>query len=208
MLFFRRSSPARRLSGNHEIQNEATPCPQRRRLLKGMAGAATLVTALPEVAGAVTTALPANARDLAFKHTHTGEQLSLVYRIGDQYLPDGLLRVAQLMRDFRNGEMHPIDPALLDVLWQTRQNLRSNAAFEIVSAYRSPQTNDMLRNSSPRSGVAKHSMHLTGQAVDIHLPGVALADVRDAALELKRGGVGYYADSGFVHLDTGRVRHW
>jgi uncharacterized protein YcbK (DUF882 family) len=112
------------------------------------------------------------------------------------------------MRDFRSGDVHPIDPSLLDVLWQTQANLKSAAPFEIISAYRSPQTNTMLRGRSSHTGVAKNSMHLTGQAVDIRLPGVALADVRDAALDLKRGGVGYYADSGFVHLDTGRVRRW
>ena len=110
------------------------------------------------------------------------------------------------MRDFRSGDVHPIDPALFDILWQTRQNLRTAAPFHIISAYRSPRTNTLLRGKS--SGVAKNSMHLTGQAIDIRLPGVPLADVRDAPLELKRGGVGYYASSDFVHLDTGRVRRW
>lgn len=200
MFFFRRPTP------NYRPAAAEQACPQRRRLLKGMAGAATLI-ALPDMANALSRS-GASARSLAFNHTHTGEKVSLVYRIGDNYVPEGLSRLATLMRDFRSGEVHPIDPALLDVLWQTQQNLRSTSPFEIISAYRSPKTNAMLRGRSVHTGVAKNSMHLTGQAIDIRLPGIPLADVRDAALDLKRGGVGYYADSGFVHLDTGRVRRW
>ncbi len=185
---------------------DSTPCPHRRRLLKGMAGVATLA-AMPDMAHALSRS-GSSARALAFKHMHTGEQLSLVYRIGDSYVPEGLSRLARLMRDFRTGDVHPIDPALLDTLWQVQANLRTSSPFDIISAYRSPKTNTMLRGRSAHTGVAKDSMHLYGRAIDIRLPGVALADVRDAALELKRGGVGYYADSGFVHLDTGRVRRW
>jgi len=134
--------------------------------------------------------------------------VSLVYRIGDRYVPDSLKRLSYLMRDFRTGDVHPMDPSLMDVLWQVQANLRSHQPFDIISAYRSPKTNAMLRGRSARSGVAEKSMHLTGQALDIHLPGIPLADLRDAALDVKRGGVGYYADSGFVHVDTGRVRRW
>lgn len=198
MFFFRRPTPDS-LQPSPEVA-----CLQRRRLLTGMAGAAALV-ALPDMANALSRS---PARSLAFNHTHTGEKLSLVYRIGDRYVPEGLARLSRLMRDFRSGDVHPIDPALLDVLWQTQQNLRSSSPFEIISAFRSPKTNAMLRGRSAHTGVAQKSMHLTGQAIDIRLRGVPLADVRDAALELKRGGVGYYADSGFVHLDTGRVRRW
>lgn len=199
MFLFSRTTP----NSSQTKQDEA--CPQRRRLLQGIAGGAALLAA-PGLVNAVP--LAANKRSLSFVHTHTGEQMSLVYKIGDKFLPNSMTSIAHLMRDFRSGDIHPIDPALLDVLWQVQRNLKNSNPFQIISAYRSPATNSMLRSRSANTGVAKNSMHLTGQAIDIRLPGAALCDVRDAALELKRGGVGYYADSGFVHIDTGRVRHW
>jgi len=183
-----------------------TACPQRRRLLQGLASGAAILAA-PGFANANMLANK-KQRSLSFLHTHTGEQMSLIYKIGDKFLPQSMTSIAHLMRDFRSGDVHPIDPELLDVLWQVQRNLKNNNSFEIISAYRSPATNSMLRSRSVNTGVAKNSMHLTGQAVDIRLPGAALCDVRDAALELKRGGVGYYAHSDFVHLDTGRVRNW
>lgn len=182
-------------------------CLQRRRLLQTMASGAALM-AMPGLASASLRAGGAGARTLSFSHTHTGEQLSVAYRVGDRYLSDGLAQLSWLMRDFRSGEMHPMDPALLDTLWQVQRNLGSATPFQIISAYRSPKTNTMLRGRSVHTGVAKNSMHLSGQAIDIRLPGIALADVRDAALDLKRGGVGFYPDSNFVHVDTGRVRRW
>lgn len=171
-----------------------------------MAGGAALM-AVPGVASASLRS-GNQLRTLSFSHTHTGEQLSVAYRAGGSYLSDGLAQLSWLMRDFRNGEMHPMDPALLDTLWQVQRNLGSTAPYQIISAYRSPKTNAMLRGRSGHSGVAKKSMHLNGQAIDIRLPGVSLSDVRDAAVDLKRGGVGYYASSDFVHIDTGRVRRW
>ena len=181
-------------------------CLQRRRLLRAMAGSAALM-AMPGVSQASIT-LGSSQRMLTFAHTHTGEKLSVVYKAGNAYIPQSLAKVAYLMRDFVNGEIHPIDTGLLDVLWQLPTNLKAQQPFEIISAYRSPATNNLLRSRSAHSGVAKDSMHLRGQAIDIRLPGVALADVRDAALDIKKGGVGYYPDSNFVHVDTGRVRHW
>lgn len=196
MIFTRRSKT--------DVQEESV-CPQRRRLLCGMAGGAVALAA-PGLAHA--TKLSSKQRALSFVHTHTGEEMSLIYKVGDRFVPQSLVSVAHLMRDFRNGDTHPIDPHLLDVLWQMQRNLKNTQSFEIISAYRSPQTNMMLRERSVHSGVAEKSMHLTGQAIDIRLPGSALSDVRDAAKELKRGGVGYYAASDFVHVDTGRVRYW
>ncbi|HSC76068.1 MAG TPA: DUF882 domain-containing protein [Pseudomonadales bacterium] len=184
---------------------QETACPDRRRLLKTMAGGAALLAA-PGLVNAVP--LAGKKRSLSFVHTHTGEQMSLIYKIGDKFLPNSMTSIAHLMRDFRSGDVHPIDPELLDVLWQVQRNLKNSNPFQIISAYRSPATNSMLRSRSVNTGVAKNSMHLTGQAIDIRLPGAALCDVRDAALELKRGGVGYYASSDFVHVDTGRVRSW
>jgi uncharacterized protein YcbK (DUF882 family) len=186
-------------------EQDAT-CLQRRRLLRVMAGSAALL-AVPSISNA--NIMPSrHQRALAFAHTHTGEQLSVVYKAGHTYLPQSMAKIAYLMRDFRSGDVHPIDPALLDMLWHVQSNLKTSKPFEIISAYRSAATNDKLRGKSSHSGVAKKSMHLSGQAIDIRLPGLTLADVRDAALELNRGGVGYYPDSNFVHVDTGRVRHW
>lgn len=180
-------------------------CSQRRRLLRGMAGGAAALV-VPGFANA--TRLTSGQRSLSFVHTHTGEAVSLVYKMGDHFLPRSMASIAHLMRDFRSGDIHPIDPQLLDMLWKVQHSLKNSQPFEIISAYRSPKTNMMLRNRAAHSGVAEKSMHLTGQAIDIRLPGSALSDVRDAAKDLKRGGVGYYADSDFVHVDTGKVRYW
>ena len=205
MFLFQRPSADSILDSSSVAQEVA--CTDRRRLLKGLAGCAALLAA-PGFANAAAKSTSKNQRSLSFLHTHTGEQMSLVYKIGDKFLPKSMVNIAHLMRDFRSGHVHPIDPALLDVLWQVQRNLKNSNPFEIISAYRSPATNSMLRSRSVNTGVAKQSMHLTGQAIDIRLPGAALCDVRDAALELKHGGVGYYASSDFVHLDTGRVRNW
>jgi uncharacterized protein YcbK (DUF882 family) len=145
-------------------------------------------------------------RRLAFHHTHTGETLDLEYSEAGRYLPDALLSINHLLRDFRSGEVHPIDPALLDVLHTLRQQVGSEAPFEIISAFRSPATNAMLARNG--GGVATQSLHLSGRAIDIRLPGVATADLRDAGMRLRAGGVGYYPDSDFIHIDTGRVRYW
>lgn len=195
----------RRWRDDENSREDHATCLQRRRLLRAMAGGAALI-ALPGVAEA--SLRKGGARALAFSHTHTGEQLSLVYKVAGQYVPEAMARISRLMRDFRTGDAHPMDPAMLDILWQLQRSLKTEQPFQIISAYRSPRTNTMLRGRSAHTGVAQKSLHLTGQAIDIRLPGVPLADVRDAALELRRGGVGYYPDSDFVHIDTGRVRRW
>jgi uncharacterized protein YcbK (DUF882 family) len=145
-------------------------------------------------------------RDLSFYHTHTGKALSVVYYRDGVYLPDALHSINDYLKDFRNGASHSIDPALLDVLYDIKSKTGSNAPFEVISAYRSPETNQMLRDTS--AGVAQNSMHLQGQAIDVRLRDVSLSELRDVALHLQRGGVGFYPSSEFVHVDTGRVRHW
>jgi uncharacterized protein YcbK (DUF882 family) len=145
-------------------------------------------------------------RPLDFVHTHTGEELSLGFLAGGPYEPESLERVNRFLRDFRNGEVHPIDPTLLDLLAAVRGRLGSGAPFHVISGYRSPATNEMLRRT--RGGQARNSLHLQGKAVDVRLPGVPLVRLRDAGLAVGRGGVGYYPASDFVHLDTGRVRRW
>jgi len=177
--------------------------PARRRVLAaGTVLLAAPMLALPRRAHAGTPAI----RSLAFHHTHTGESLALAYATGDRYLPVALARVNWLLRDFRTGDMRPIDPQLLDQLHAVAGLTGSKAPFEIISAYRSPATNDALQQRS--RGVATRSLHLDGRAIDVRLADVELADLRDAALSLKQGGVGYYRESRFVHLDTGRVRRW
>jgi len=148
----------------------------------------------------------ADSRDLTFYHTHTGKSLTVVYHRDGAYQPEALAQVEDFLKDFRNGRRHRIDPELLDVLYEIKSRTGARQPFEVISAYRSPETNSMLRDKS--SGVAQRSMHLEGQAIDVRLRDVELERLRKVALELKRGGVGFYPDSDFVHVDTGRVRHW
>ncbi|HSN31208.1 MAG TPA: DUF882 domain-containing protein, partial [Ideonella sp.] len=123
-----------------------------------------------------------------------------------RYLPDALAAVDRLLRDFRSGEVAAIDPALLDLLHALAMTTGAQGPFEVISGFRSPATNEMLRHRS--SGVASGSLHMLGQAIDIRVAGVPLAGLRNAALSLRAGGVGFYPASDFVHVDTGRVRAW
>jgi uncharacterized protein YcbK (DUF882 family) len=148
----------------------------------------------------------ASERRLSFVHTHTSERLSVAYAAGGRYLADGLRRVNEVLRDFRTGEVSAIEPALLDFLHSLADQTRATAPFHVISGFRSPVTNAMLRSRS--QGVAGRSLHMLGKAIDIRVPGVRLPDLRDAAIALRRGGVGFYPQSDFVHVDTGRVRTW
>jgi uncharacterized protein YcbK (DUF882 family) len=150
----------------------------------------------------------ATARSLSFVHAHTGEALTVPYRQASCYDSACLSAVNQLLRDFRTGDVHPIDPGVLDILCALKDQSGADAPFEVISGYRSPLTNAMLRGRSAASGVAAHSLHMQGQAIDVRLGGVPTAKLAELARGLQRGGVGFYAASDFVHLDTGRVRHW
>ncbi len=146
-------------------------------------------------------------RILTLHHLHTDERLTLTYRKGDHYQRSSLARLDRFLRDFRTGDVTAIDPKLFDLLFEVKQSLgHDDAVFEIVSGYRSPRTNAMLSRTS--SGVAKRSLHMSGKAIDIRLSDMPTRSIRDAALRLAKGGVGYYARSDFVHLDTGNVRQW
>lgn len=145
-------------------------------------------------------------RRLVFYHTHTNQRLDVVYARNGEYLEPALGAIETFLSDFRTGERKEIDPALLDVLYDARERLGSRGTYEVISAYRSPQTNEMLRGTT--SGVAKNSQHLEGRAIDVRLRGVSTRKLRDTAIAMRRGGVGYYPESDFVHLDTGRVRRW
>jgi uncharacterized protein YcbK (DUF882 family) len=147
-----------------------------------------------------------NQRQLDFYHTHTKESLAIVYHDGNDYIAAALEQINHFLSDFRTGAVHAIDPATLDILFTLRTELGGEDTFEIISAYRSPETNTMLRKQG--RGVAKRSQHLEGKAIDVRLRGVHTARLRDAAIKLQLGGVGYYRESDFVHVDSGRVRTW
>ncbi len=148
----------------------------------------------------------ASHKALAFHNTHTGDQMKLTYFEQGNYIKDALQEISYLFRDYHNGETHPIDPALLDQLYDLKLKLDVNKPFHIVSGYRSPATNADLRRHS--DGVAKNSLHMQGRAIDIRVEGLDTRKIRNAALAMQRGGVGYYSRSDFVHLDTGNVRTW
>ncbi|MEO7007592.1 MAG: DUF882 domain-containing protein [Caldimonas sp.] len=145
-------------------------------------------------------------RVLSLDNLHTGEKLVAEYFERGRYVADAVDAVNHLLRDFRTGDVGTIDTALLDLLHRLAAVTDSKRAFQVISGYRSPRTNEALRQRS--SGVAGGSLHMRGQAIDIRVADVPLATLRDAALALHSGGVGYYATSNFVHVDTGRVRAW
>jgi len=175
----------------------------RRRFLQHSALAAA--GALPLARKAQAGTAPAR-RELALVHTHTRERIALVYAIGQSYVPEALTALNRFLRDHYSGAVAPIDPQLFDLLHQVQTLAGSGQVFEVISGYRSAATNETLRTTRG-GGVARHSLHMEGRAIDVRLAGVPLADLRDAAVSLKAGGVGFYPGQ-FVHIDTGRVRRW
>ena len=146
---------------------------------------------------------------LRFYHTHTGERLDVVYRRGDQYIPEALDELDHYLRDHRTEDVHHFDPRLFDLLYDLTASLGdSGGEIDVICGYRTPWSNEFLRARSAHTGVAQHSLHMQAEAIDIRLPGIPTSELRDAALRLHRGGVGYYRSSDFVHVDIGRVRHW
>ncbi len=174
----------------------------RLRLLGGALAAAAAAVARPCVA-AVQAPAP---RAIKLHNTHTGESLLTPYWEDGAYLPEGLANIAHVLRDHRTDTVHPIEPALLDLLHTLHGNFGVKAGFEVISGYRSPQSNARLAAAS--DGVATHSLHMDGKAIDIRLPGVELKTLHRAARSLSIGGVGFYPTSDFVHVDVGRVRYW
>ncbi len=175
--------------------------PDRRKILA--LGGAALGVALCKPALAAP--LP-ETRSLSFYNLHTGESLKTTYCVDGTCEAGALEEINHVLRDFRTGEIHDIDVGLLDLLTAIRAKAETNKPFHVISGYRSPHTNQMLRANS--SGVAKRSLHMEGEAIDIRIPGRELTWLRQTALGLKRGGVGYYPKSNFVHVDVGRVRQW
>ena len=199
-----------RTSTINTLSQQQSGLSRRRFLGLGAAAAGAAAVALvPERAFAAVPSAKRAERVLSLFHTHTGERLKIAYCCDGQYQPEALTQINHLLRDFRVDEVRPIDPKLLDLLHELGGTLESDAPFHVISGYRSPRTNSMLRDrGGDHSGVASKSLHMVGRAIDIRLPGVKLDHLRNAARSLQLGGVGYYPSSNFVHVDTGRVRFW
>jgi uncharacterized protein YcbK (DUF882 family) len=188
----------------NRIAADAFDADRRHFLKTGLFMSAALGFWTPTLAQASTG--PANGRELQMTNVHTGEKFQGEYWANGRYLPDAFGNIKSVLRDFRTGDKFPIDPRLMDILYVLQHRLDNFNPFDIFSGYRSEKTNAKLRSIS--HGVARRSLHMTGQACDIQLPGTQLKSVRQAAIKLNSGGVGYYPSSGFVHVDTGRVRTW
>ena len=169
-------------------------------------GGCALLASLGGLTPSFASTFATGTRSLALSNLHTGEKVKLDYWVDGRYEPAVLAEANRVLRDYRTGEVHPIEPRLFDLLHALRQNMESDAAYEVISGYRSPQTNAALHERS--SGVASNSLHMQGMAMDVRLPDRALAKLHDAALALGQGGVGFYPTSDFVHVDVGRVRRW
>lgn len=183
--------------------NNADPAPLNRRtfLKTGVSALVSSMSPFPLMA-----AVTPKYQVLSFHNIHTGEELKTCYRANGRILGHAMTRIGRIMRDHRTGDIESIDPALMDLLYRLRCRIRSTAPISIISGYRSPKTNAALRRSTP--GVARNSLHMAGRAIDIRIPGCRTADLRREAVGLAMGGVGYYPDSNFVHLDTGPFKAW
>jgi uncharacterized protein YcbK (DUF882 family) len=146
------------------------------------------------------------ARRLRLYNLHTGEKLNAVYWEEGHYVASSLAEIDHMLRDFRTGELHTMDPKLLDLVYRLQVALEDHGPVAVISGYRSAATNAMLARKS--EGVAKNSFHIKGMAIDLRLPERRLSAVREAALAIGGGGVGYYPRSDFVHMDTGPLRSW
>lgn len=180
------------------------PSLSRRSFLRGSVQVAVgfAVLSVPGI-GAATAP---KKRSLSLLHTHTQQTLDVTYAWGERYNPFALAKINKFLRDYKTGEAHAIDPQLLDILWKIQQEMGCKGVYEVISGYRSPLTNGRMRR--PGSGVARNSLHMQGKAIDIRLPGVGTNQIHQCAVDMKCGGVGYYAKSDFVHLDTGDYRTW
>ena len=186
----------------------------RRAFLRASSGfvvaAAASSLALPALARVAAPALvgikQTNCRTLVVQCLRSGERLTADYWVEGNYVEDEMARISKALRDVRTGEIHAIDPKLLDLVHRLGRDVNARGGIQVISGYRSPATNAMLHKKS--SAVAEKSLHMTGQAVDLLVPGRPLKQVHEAALKLRLGGVGFYPKSNFVHVDTGRVRQW
>nr|WP_321465398.1 DUF882 domain-containing protein [uncultured Desulfobulbus sp.] len=167
---------------------------------QALAGLATLSIA------DICSAKVAKKRSISLYHVRAQKELTVRYGTGNSYDPRALAQINAFLRDYQTGQIHRMDPKLLDILWVVQQEMGTKGPYKVVSAFRSPQTNRKLART--KSGVAGHSLHMQGKAIDISLPGVSLSHIRQCAMNMQTGGVGYYPKSDFVHLDTGIYRTW
>jgi uncharacterized protein YcbK (DUF882 family) len=187
---------------------------QRRSFLKSSVVLASVLgtpavsraAAQPAAAAPVPPAAAPGERILRLHNTHTGESLRTVFWAEGQFIPDALQDINKLLRDHRNNQVAQIDPQLLVLLDRISAQFGDHPTFQVISGYRSPETNEMLHENT--SGVAKHSLHMEGKAIDVRIAGQDLAKLHKMAMAARAGGVGYYPDSQFVHMDVGRVRYW
>jgi uncharacterized protein YcbK (DUF882 family) len=187
---------------HHGITKSASRATTRRARIAAAAAAAAAS------AGTEMASLTEDFR-LKLKNLHTGESLDVVYRVGDSYVPEAIEKLNYFLRDHYTQDVVDYDPKEFDVLHSVLARLRRpNGVIDIVCGYRTPETNAALRQNSSRTGVAEHSQHMEGHAIDIRVPGVSTVALRNAALSLHAGGVGYYPTSQFVHVDVGPVRQW
>jgi uncharacterized protein YcbK (DUF882 family) len=177
----------------------------RRFFIKILAQTA-LCSVLPVSAFAAIERLSAPKRSLCMYNIHTDQELDVRYYAHGRYQPDALKKIDYLLRDYRTGEIKPIRKELLNLMYSISRTLDRPVQFDIISGYRSPETNAMLRRRS--KNVAKNSLHIKGEAVDIRIPGYSTRWLRNVCMKLKAGGVGYYPESDFVHVDIGPVRYW
>lgn len=175
--------------------------PQKRILRKVAASVLCLVLFLAASANG------SDERRLRFYQTHTEEHLEAIYKKGDRYVPEALEKISYIMRDYRTGQVHPMEPKLLDFLYDLLTAVNNHGEVHIISGFRSSETNKKLHEQDDK-GVSQRSLHMQGRALDFRLPGTDTKRLRDAALAMKRGGVGYYLESDFIQIDTGRVRFW
>jgi uncharacterized protein YcbK (DUF882 family) len=182
---------------------EAYDADRRGFLKHGLLFTAALGFWAPSLARA---ADPSAARVMAFTNAHTGEAFRGEYWYGGRYLPDAFGEIKSVLRDYRTNDTFPIDPRLIDILFVLQHRMKNFTPFEVYSGYRSPATNAKLRRAG--GGVARGSLHMQGQAIDLNQPGTRLSYLERSAIGLKAGGVGFYPSSSFVHIDTGRVRNW
>ena len=189
------------LDDNNKINNGLS----RRRFLS--VGVLTVLSGMvPRLCLAAAKMSPSPKRTLSFYNTHTGESLDTTYWADGKYLASALNDINCILRDHRSGDIKPINTRLLDLLYAMKVKLRPRHAFHIISGYRSPRTNALLRAGN--GGVAKNSYHIKGKAIDIRVPGCPLSEMHRTAKSLRAGGVGYYPQSDFIHVDVGPVRFW
>jgi len=191
------------------MNTEDNPCAQRRLFTTALGlglGLGAGAAAMAMGTGSVSAAMKLPERRIRLANAHTWEKLDIVYWADGDYIPEAMDEISHLMRDHRANRSKAMDAGLIDQLHVLVDALGTRERVHVLSGYRTPETNAALRKRS--NGVAKYSLHMEAKAMDFNIPGITAKNIRNAAVAMKAGGVGYYASSGFVHIDTGRVRSW